>query len=70
MRVEQEVLVERRRLVEWFRLGFAELKQTHAQIFAARQHMMPQVIAAQTAYLQAEVISRGHAAQGSCQYGS
>jgi DNA-binding helix-hairpin-helix protein with protein kinase domain len=54
MRVEQEVLVERRRLEERFRLGFAELKQTHAQILAARQHMMPQIVAAQTAYLQAE----------------
>jgi DNA-binding helix-hairpin-helix protein with protein kinase domain len=54
MRVEQEVLIERRRLEERFRLGFAELKQVHAQILAARQHMMPQVIAAQTAYLQAE----------------
>jgi DNA-binding helix-hairpin-helix protein with protein kinase domain len=54
MRVEQEVLIERRRLEERFRLGFAELKQVHAQILAARQHMMRQVIAAQTAYLQAE----------------
>jgi DNA-binding helix-hairpin-helix protein with protein kinase domain len=54
MRVEQEILVERRRLEEQFRLGFAELKQTHAQTLAARQHMMPQVVAAQTAYLQAE----------------
>ena len=64
MRVEQEVLVERRRLVEWFRLGFAELKQTHAQIFAARQHMMPQVIAAQTAYLQAEADLKGARGSG------
>jgi hypothetical protein len=34
--------------------GFAELKQIHAQILAARQHMMPQVVSAQSAYLQAE----------------
>jgi len=55
MRVERDVLVERRRLEERFRLGFAERKQVHAQILAARQHMMPEVVAAQTAYLQAEV---------------
>jgi DNA-binding helix-hairpin-helix protein with protein kinase domain len=54
MRVEQEVLVERRRLEERLRTGFAELKQTHGQILAARQHMMPQVTAAHAAYLQAE----------------
>jgi hypothetical protein len=34
--------------------GFAELKQIHAQILVARQHMMPQVVSAQSAYLQAE----------------
>jgi DNA-binding helix-hairpin-helix protein with protein kinase domain len=54
MRVKQEVLLERRRLEERFRLAFAELKQTHSQILAVREHMMPQVVAAQTAYLQAE----------------
>jgi DNA-binding helix-hairpin-helix protein with protein kinase domain len=63
MRVEQEVLVERRRLEERLRTGFAELKQTHAQILAARQHMMPQVTAAHAAYLQSEAdfnAARGH----------
>jgi hypothetical protein len=54
MRVEHEVLVERRRLEERLRTGFAELKQTHGQSLAARQHMMPQVAAAHAAYLQAE----------------
>jgi hypothetical protein len=54
VRVEQEVLAERRRSEERLRAGFAELKHTHSQIFAARQHMNPQVTAAHAAYLQAE----------------
>jgi DNA-binding helix-hairpin-helix protein with protein kinase domain len=53
-RVEQEVLVERRKLEDRMRTGYAELKQIHAQILATREHMMPQVAAAQIAYLQAE----------------
>ena len=53
-RVEREVLLERRKLEGLLKTGFAELKQIHAQILAARQHMMPQVVVAQSAYLQAE----------------
>jgi Flp pilus assembly protein TadB len=49
-----EVLAERRQLEERVRAGFAELKHTHSQILAARQHMMPQVTTAHAAYLQAD----------------
>jgi DNA-binding helix-hairpin-helix protein with protein kinase domain len=61
-RVEQEVLVERRKLEERLRTGFAELKQVRAQIIAARQYMMSQVVNAHSAYLQAEAdfkVARG-----------
>jgi hypothetical protein len=47
-------MLERRKLEERLRTGFAELKQIHAQILAARQYMMPQVVAAHSAFLQAE----------------
>jgi DNA-binding helix-hairpin-helix protein with protein kinase domain len=53
-KVEQEVLVERRRLEGNLRTGFAELKQVHAQMLAARQYMVAQVLTANKAYLQAE----------------
>ena len=53
-KVEQEVMVERHKLEQSLRTGFAELRQVHAQILAARQYMMPQVVAAHSAYLQAE----------------
>ena len=53
-KVEQQVLLERRKLEDRLRTGFAELKQIHAQNLAARQYMMPQVVAANIAHLQAE----------------
>jgi hypothetical protein len=56
------VLVERRKLEERLRTGFAELKQVRAQIIAARQYMMSQVVNAHSAYLQAEAdfkVARG-----------
>jgi hypothetical protein len=52
-RVEQEILVERRRLEEQLRTGFAEVKQVHAQILSTRQYMKPQVATAYSGYLQA-----------------
>jgi DNA-binding helix-hairpin-helix protein with protein kinase domain len=52
-RVEQEILLERRRLELRLRTEFAELRQTHAQVLATRQHMKAQVIAIYTTYLQA-----------------
>jgi DNA-binding helix-hairpin-helix protein with protein kinase domain len=54
-RVEQEIMIERRKLEERLRTGLAELKQVHLQILAARQHTRPQVEAAYSANLQADV---------------
>jgi DNA-binding helix-hairpin-helix protein with protein kinase domain len=53
-KVEREVLTELRELADRLRNGLLELRQIHGQILNARAYMLPQVISAKTAYLQAE----------------
>jgi DNA-binding helix-hairpin-helix protein with protein kinase domain len=54
-KVEQDVLVERKRIEERLRTCSVELQTISGQILATRQHMRPQVEAAYGRYLQATV---------------
>jgi len=52
--VEQGIIAERQGLEARIRTAVVELKQTHARIAAARQHMRPTLEAVQRDYAQAE----------------
>jgi DNA-binding helix-hairpin-helix protein with protein kinase domain len=53
--VEREILGKKTEIQDRMNVGLAELRQSHAQIVAARQHLIGQVEAERRVFLQASV---------------